>query len=360
MPRPLLAIAFALAVQLACREPYPYDRRDLVGDRIVAVEASASEGRIYPRAWLLHDGRAWSDEPAWLGWYLLPAAGADDALAAIDPLVPPDAEGHAPSIDLPDTPTALGVVAAFPSGTVARALLRLPHERPRVLPIAGLTLEALPWTTDPEQAPSLDLTNRRETEAEPTDELTRGGWGRLSLVFDPAFPQEAIDELRTRWMTSDGQVVELDRHVTDWAAARITVDDDEITEAEALAPGLVTGLALTQDLEGSNHALPFEIPVDLDTRTLRIHARLLPTDTTFPDSTRWVTGRLVAADDSPAGLRLTDAAPADADTPIRQLPCQGSPALFHPDLLFTGACARADLVGESVLIDRAGPPRDRP
>lgn len=349
-----LRLAFVgglFVVGVGCQRPFAIGRHDLVGERIAAVEAQRVDGGMTARAWLVGDGRLWTDAPPTLAWFVLPpGSGAADALAAVDPLDPGDATGPAPDLADPGGDLVLGLIATWPSGAVARAILPLP-ERDAATPVwRGIAVAGhTGWDLDPDVTTPevLALDARRAEDPSPAASIAPGRWGRLTASVDGAE--------RVRWMATGGTFLELDATTTDWAAGDVTLDELAIEEATPLDPGPVTVVALALGPSGRHAVAATDLFVGDVPPGVRTAGRWLAVEPVPAVGTVFVRGRLLADDTAPTGLRLVGAtavAPgALADNPaFAPLPCAGAPLVFDPALLATTACPRVDLLGLDVIV----------
>jgi hypothetical protein len=150
----------------------------------------------------------------------------------------------------------------------------------------------------------------------------------------------------------EGTFFELDQARTDWAAGTLVLDDDEITERATASEGWVGVVALVVDDAGSNQVLIADLSVGVPEPGVWLQGRFLPTDSEPVSKAGW--GTLVADDDAPWGLRLTnltgpgipDRSDPYGTTGVRCASPVGGPL----DLawLAQGVCTRSDLVGHRV------------
>lgn len=363
----LLSITALIASALACQAPFDRDRHDLVGDRIVALQVAADgDADVRADAWLLAEGRTWSDAPAQLRWYWLNPDAPD--LDALDPLDPADAIGPHAALVHPDPgrDAVLGLLVRFPDGTAGRATYTLDAGAPDafarrltvdVALVGDLQIDA----TTPEQ---LARDARADTSTKPTapaSEVPEGRWARLTARFDDAdatAPPAAVT--RVRWMGTGGTFLELDRVSTDWAPADIVFDDLEVDSLTPLSAGAVTMVALALDDAGTT--LPQAVDVWVGPAPgpgLWVDGRWLPTsvDVSASTSSLWQ-GELAADDTSPTGLRLDNPRPVALDALFpadpfgtQGLPCDGDvDGPFDPSWLFRALCRRDAVVGATVVV----------
>ncbi len=326
-------MSLVLLLALACQEPFGTDRHDLVGNRLVV------------------GGRLWSDQAVGLRWYLVPS-GDDDAVAALDPLDPPLAEGPWPALAPPAEPERLALLASYPDGSEDRAFLELPA--------GGSDLGALDveWEllsgldADTVEVEALDLDARAALATEPAEVLSPGAFARLSAEL-----ATTVDGLRARWMSVAGQGTwfELDDTTADWAAAEVVLDDDEVVERTHLDAGVATLLVLA----GGTATRVLDLDVG-DAPSTRAGSRVMPITPAPSGDAPWVRGLLVADDDSPTGLALEDAELVDDDDldstdpwGTRALTCAVAlDGPFEPDWLVDGRCLRPEVDGHVVVMAR--------
>lgn len=317
----------ALLALLACQEPFGTDPHDLEGFRIAALSVRLEGHALVPAPAIVVDGRPWSDEPVGLRWFAL---DHPDALAG-DELPEPLATRPAPELPPVDL---LGLVATAPDGTERRAFLELEE----VVDVAPPTLgwQALPLHARDVDASQLELDARLGLE--PVDGSPEPG-SFLRLTLSP-------EVSRSRWMATWGTFFELDGSTADWVAARLELDDEQIVRRELFGPGFVTILGLA--LDGTPAWTAIDVPVGEFGTGAWAGGRFLPSDAPVEGA---VMATLLADDDSPTGLRLTDVEPMDPDTDwgTEALPCAAPVSgPFDPRWLFEARCTRAQVVGARV------------
>ncbi len=326
---------------IACQQPFDADRHDLIGDRIVAIEARASDGGIQPTATLLRNGRLWTDDVDDLRWFAL-SGDPEQAILGIDP----------------EAPDQLGPTPQFSNSTAAvglwfrgeRAWLELGNEQD--LSFAGIAQSTLSKTLETQQAEDLTIEQRSLWTAVPTEAFAPGELGRFQADF---LNPDANPTLR--WMSTGGTFLELDRTTSDWAPATVTMDDDDVTLEHALSDGVFPLVALAVDPDHGNRVRIQEFHIgELPGGVRTSSGRWLPAEDIPASDWVWVT--LQADDDTPTGLRLSDVEPATPDLNAEDpygtealacaVPLEGT---FEPNVLVDGRCSRAQLIGHRVMIE---------
>ncbi|MCB9663285.1 MAG: hypothetical protein H6732_04170 [Alphaproteobacteria bacterium] len=329
-----------LLLVFACRGPVGEPRQALVGDRVVAVTLADGEP-ARPRASLLVDGRTWSDEPVDLAWAWV---ADEDALWSLDPAAS-DATGPVPTLpDPPEGAGRIGLVATFPSGHEARALLAVTGSpaAPQVRRVTHARVPGQPLEDAEDDDLALEVRAARPTE--PAEVVAPSSWTRLQ-----ARVQGAPDGTRIRWMATAGTFLELDATTADWASADLVLDDLETESSEPLPPGPVTFVALANDRQGHGAVHAFDLFVGEEPAGARIGGRWLPADAS-PMAPTWAYARLEADDEAPLGLRLVDVQQvSDPAATAPEVPCEGVSGPFDPLWLLQGACPREALDGVRVL-----------
>ncbi len=344
MPRRIVSIAAALAVLVACRTPFGTDRHDLVGFRVVGVEADlTSASSVSARAVVLVDGHLWSDAAPELRWYWLPGEDPASEVDGIAIDAPADAVGPRADLALPDAlPAALGLVAIAPDGEVDRAFLELSADAVSLPSMSGLELGELPLTVATVDGPDLDVDARRALATTPATRVPDGGFARLTVLFagevDPA--------VVVRWMAVDGvgTFLELEPLITDLADGTLVLDGEDLDAAEPESAEMVSVVALAIGGLGVNRIGVFDLPIGEGPAGLTTSAgRFLPADDDIAAGTYLV--ELAEDDAAPSGVRVATVAPLGADDPP-DLPCGASVgAPFDPSWLADGRCTRAEVVG---------------
>lgn len=337
----------------ACQEPFGVDRHDLVSDRIAALRVDRdAQDRLHPRATLVVDGKLWSDTPVDLAWFLLHAT--DDPVADAQAVDTTDLLGPAPVIDLGPHATDLRLllVASFPSGAVSEAFIdvpaRLADGQQTRLFLKYSRIDGV--TVDNVQGPHLTVENRQTWTPKQADWVEPGAFVRWRVAG-------LAPDQRTRWMATGGAgtFFELDDATADWASGTLVLDDEDVEERVVGPSGWTTFAALVVDDHSHNQVVIADLSVGEPVTGITYDGRFLPADS-VPDS-HVMMGTLVADDDAPWGLGLTDVTPWEVQAPhadpygTRELDCDGpTSGPLDLDWLSQGVCARADLVGHRVVI----------
>lgn len=331
----------------ACQEPFLVDRHDLVGFRIAAVSAPPvmPGDLVRPSVALIVEGRPWSASLPDLAWYWV---DSPEQLADLDPLSEAAAAGPLPELVVPEEQRMLGVIAKV-GDAEARAFLTIAEGEPSFSGPDGVSLAGLPLSLGEVEGGELLLEARRGLDASDYAAVSPGDFLRLTATVEG-------DPL-VRWMATKGTFFELDRRTTDWAAADLLLDEDEIEEgATPIEPGWVTFLALALGAPGETRFRAVDVPVGLDTPGLWTGGRFVPTDVPVAfapgDAVR---GTLQADDASPFGLRLTSPVVSPAseivDYGTSALPClvtRDGP--LDPGWWLTAVCGRDGAIGAEVVV----------
>lgn len=341
-----------LGALFGCQEPFGTDRHYLVGDRVAAILVDPEADALRLRALVVEDGTLWQDEAVELSWDVLP-----DGAETADGLDPDDADQTGPvaRFPLPDAATTYALVARFPSGTEWRAVVPLAGV-PTPLPVpSGLVAETLSLDALEATPEELDREARLDTPGAATATLSSATWSRITVDWADGIP-EALT--RTRWSATPefGTFLELDEVRTDWSPARLEIDELEIEEADPIASGPLTFLALTLDDAGGTQMVARDLWMGTDEPTgVRVSGRHLTTSASPPAGAR-LRGTLARDDTSPSGLRL-DAVEAvtelDDDDPFgtEGLDCTDVAGPFDPNWLFDGRCLRGAVDGATVVVE---------
>jgi hypothetical protein len=349
----LAAVALALAVHIACQEPFGTDRHELVGDRVLGLVCERVDDNVTVRPLLLEDGHLWTEQPPSLAW-----AWVDEGATLEDALDEPFSAEPAARFPTDDADRTLALRVVHSSGEVDDTTLSVPADGPVPLPtIAGLTLAVHEgWTLTSPTEEQLALDARLDLNPTPAATLPFNGWARLTAVIDPS--AEALT--RVRWMTvgARGTFLELDPTRTDWAAGDLLLDDLEIEEANPIAPGIVTVVMLALDDRSGNRARITERWVgEARTDGLFVSGRWLHA-TESPPTGSLVRATLIANDGAPTGLRLEgveavtiEALPDEDPYGTEALPCTEPVAgPFDPIWLVDGRCSRAQVADRQVVL----------
>ncbi len=347
-----------LPLLLACQDPFEVDRHDLVGFRIAAIEAEPVELPSGSRTWEVHlavvaDGRPFVDEQPLMSWFWLEDP---HELETADALSDPAAVGPAPSLTAPEGRPVLGLLARH-GDEEQRSFL--------VLDDAAATMDAAGVRPERVRARALDFplsTLDRETSAVETRRALPVGPEVVSVVAGGALRLDALgvsDTERVRWMATAGTFLELDGSSTDWFASDLTLDAGEVEERDDLPQQVVTFLALSTGSHRSRFAATDRLVTqEPPPATTLVNGRLL----VGADLDRPTFVTLVADDDAPSGLALTDPTPIDpAPRDLQELEAfaAGTTALpcfdpvagpFDPNWLLEVRCPRAPLDGARVLV----------
>jgi len=343
-----------LPLLLACQEPFPVDRHDLVGFRIAAIEVEPTEDDTWvPRLAAVVDGKPYADGQPLLAWYWLEQA---EDLDGIDALSEPDAVGPAPELELEPNRPVLALLARFGSEE-QRSFVRL-DEAARDPLAAGTRPERIRARSVPLEVDTLDedsssLEARRGLA--PGDEVTTVPSGRALRLDALGVPGAG----QVRWMATAGTFLELDGATTDWLASDLTLDDGEVETRADLTDQVVTFVGLSVGSGRARFAATDRIVTE---ENLAAHV--------------WVEGRLLFGVDldgpayvtlqvddlSPSGLTFVGPEPVDpppADLEALEELDPGTSALscfepvdgpFDPNWLLELRCPRRELDGARVLV----------
>lgn len=320
---------FLLVALLGCQEPFGADRHDLRGFRVAALTASVEEGVVRPRVALIADGRPWSAAPVQLDWAFVDEPG--------DAVLEPAPVDSGPDVALPVGGARLTLHAHDGDASVWAELdleartqleLRIGVERTEQQ-AAGLGIEELTQEA------------RADWATSPGRSVEPGGFLRLRVEGAPA------SALGRFMATGDGTWFELDGSVADWAAAEVTVDDEEVA-VEPVEAGTYSMVVLSVDATSSGFAAT-EAHVGPVPDGVWVSGRFLPG--TAGSGRQWVT--LEADDTAPSGLRIASAEPAGADATWSptEAGCVGVDGTFDPTWLLTQHCSRDALAGRRVLVE---------
>ena len=332
-----------------CLEPFGTDRHDLEGFRVAGVRVSAAESGVSLEPLVVVDGKLWSDDAVELRWFAV-----DDASEAseLDVTQTPIATGS-PAV-VADTEWAV-LVATSPSGVERRAVVQLPNTSEAPLTIDQIRVDEVDATLAELGALVPTLEERQQWTSERAGLIAPRGIARFI-----ASSNTSGTEPQARWMTlaGAGHYLELDRSQTDWFAAELDIDDEDLLGHTALGEGWVTGVTVLVDGAGGSDWRVFEVFVgtELPATGSRVTQRFLPIEPP-PTAAGLVQGTLELDDASPTGVRLTGATTVslddlNTDDPYGTgaLPC-GSDAPFEPDWLAGARCTRAEVSGAVVVVE---------
>ena len=307
-----------LLLLVACQDPFPEDRHDLAGFRLVAVQATPVDTGLAVRAFVYSGLGMWHLAPPEVTW----TAGSATATG--------------PTATLPvTTPVDIEVVATDGVSTESGIYRLAADPVPPV--VSSWTRATVPLTIDDVVTPI----DERAAIAVGVDAPVAPGDGlRLALsVREP--------DTTTHWMSTAGDFAELDATTTDWFAGTAVLDDNEIESTVMLDGGVQSVVALTFDGAGGNSWLTLDAAVAVLGSRLLVGGRVFPVDAEPGDGLWAVTP--VATDDA-AGIALTDVSPVD-DSSLAEAAC-GLPAAtpFDFDTLAEGWCGRDDVVGARLVV----------
>ena len=314
----LVFAAFSLlATPFGCQEPFAEDRHDLATFRVAGVSAATDE-----------DGNTTLSASVWSG--LGPYHDTLPQLAWSTSGDLATGEGATMPVDFPGS---VGLTAT--SGDASEsARLDLDHA---VTPpaVAGFTRQAV----------DLDITQLADPvdarlAVEPGDDvpIAVGSAARLHL--------DAPDGTTVRWMSTGGQLSELDRDTTDWFAGTAVLDNNEVDTTAPIDPGIYTILALVYDQAGANSWYWLDVAVEVDSSLLYTRGRLFPVDAE-PAAGAWFAD--VVESDDPAGLALSNLRePGDNEVAVcASFPGEG----FDFGPLADGWCTRAAVAGQTIRVE---------
>ncbi|HND33377.1 MAG TPA: hypothetical protein PLA94_25435 [Myxococcota bacterium] len=303
-----------LVFLLACQEPFPEDRHDLVSFRIAAITAEQTTDGLRPRALLSSSEGFYHSEAPRLLWTL------GDQVQ----------EGARPLFANPVYPLELHLRAEL--GELAEEA------------VYPLTEAPIPPVVEGWSRARVDL--KLEDAGKPIEER------RLEGEDLPVEPGGAVQvglqtEARSRWMGTGGEFAELDAQNSTWFAGNYLLDDDEVEEAAPVGEGLYQLVALSFDEKGGNRLSFIDVAVGEST-VMAVGGRLLPVDSPLAQA-GWYEATFTAAD-SRTGFTLTGLQPVADASSAAALCGEAAGTAFDPLWLLDGACGRDDLEGTSVVV----------
>ena len=324
-----------LAWLLACQEPFGSDRHILEGFRIAGVRAPATLTSVSPEALVVVDGHVWADEPTQLVWAWI---GPEEDPATWQGFGA--ATGPLPVLELPAGDERLLLIAIGADGTERRAVLDVGADRAAT--VGPLEVVRLPLSTDGLKASDLEVKARSKLNGEPDRTVDPGGFLRIT---EPDAGDRGL-----RWMSLDGTFFELEPAITDWVAATVVVDDEDIETSRDMDPGTVPMIALRPaDQDGGGWAIA------------DVHIGE-PTEAGAWVSDRWIPGAIVgwqraelAADPQSttgvAALAPEPVPPGAVPTFDPRTDGCDEPPVFDPTWLANGACLRTAYLGRTVFFE---------
>lgn len=342
-PSPLPLLLPLLAPLGACQEPFAEDRHDLASFRIVGVASEVGPGGLGVRPFAWSGQGAWYDVP---NSYCLGPDGGGEATCADSP--------EALRVTLPEEatwPLDLDLEVTTGEGAVELADVHL-DDAPAPPILGDITREGLPLGAADALLP-IDERAAVTTTGAVTGVAAAGGL-RLSAPIEAGGAAPVV-----RWMGTGGYFAELDDHTTDWYAAELVVDDDEIDSTTPLESGIYPLVALVLDGKGGNTWGFVDVAVDWSGPLLLVGGRLLPfaegaAPPTDPAHEGWWSLSLALAD-TPTGLAVTEALALSGD-PFAEGTAEPGPCddAEDPgrglDALAISACTRADIVSAPLLV----------
>lgn len=355
--RTLLSV-FILLTITGCQQPFGSDRHDLDGFRILGLHTTPSGGitgdEIEPRAHFVIDGQLWSDQSIEQYWFWMTTA--DPATLASKTKEDADAVGAAPELVIPYRNATLGLLAKHPDGTEKRAFVTLPTtSRLSTDPGTILTFQtsqALSGLT----VDDLDIDQRAEWDLVQTPTFSPDTFGRLEVYFNDTEQQP----YRIRWMSTGpfGTFFETTASTSDWAPAKVTLDDDEVSVGDTIANGPRTFVALILDLEAPRTVQYREVWLGTPTPGVWIHGRWYAHDTPV-DHTGLATVVFTEDDSAPTGLKIGQWSPLDPEM-LSETDPYGTAALscsapvsgpFQQEWLTLNWCVRSDISGTPLVVE---------
>lgn len=329
----------------ACQEPFAEDRHDLASFRIVGVASEVGPGGLGVLPF------AWSGHGAWYDARNVYCLGPDGGTA------PRCAESPAELLaELPTEPTwplDLDLEVSSAEALVERADVHL-DGAPDPPVVQEILREGVPLDAEDALLPLEERAALGTTGA--LAGIPAAGGLRLTATIEAGAGAEVPV---VRWMGTGGFFAELDDHTTDWFAAELVVDDDEIETATPLDAGIYPLVALVLDGKGGNTWGFVDVAVDWSGPLLAVEGRLLPFAEGAPAPQEpahegWWSLSLAVAD-SATGLVVTEALPLDEDPyaagTAEPGPCDDADRPGHAlDALAIGVCTRADIVSAPLFV----------
>ncbi len=303
-----------LLLLLACQEPFPEDRHDLVSFRIAAITAEQTPEGLRPQALISSPEGFYHSVAPTLIWTL-----GDEVQ-----------EGSRPLFANPVYPLELHLRAE--SGELAEEAV-YPLEQAPVPPVVS------GWSRA-----QVDL--KLEDAGKPIEER------RLEGEDLPVEPGGAVQvgvatEARSRWMGTGGEFAELDAQNSTWFAGNFLLDDEDVEEAKPVEAGIYNLVALSFDENGGNTLSFIDVAVG-ESPVIALGGRLLPVESPISEA-GWYKATFTA-DESRIGFVLQDLN-AVADAAGAPELCGMPPgSVFDPVWLLDGRCGREDLEGTSVVV----------
>lgn len=299
---------------LACQEPFPEDRHDLVSFRIAAITAEQTSEGLRPRALLSSAEGFYHSVAPTLTWTL----GEEVQV------------GGRPLFANPRYPLELQLRAEL-GGLAEEA----------VYPLAAAPVPAVVegWSRA-----RVDL--KLEDAGKPIEERRLEG---EDLPVDPggAVQVGVQTEVRSRWMGTGGEFAELDAQNSTWFAGTYLLEEEVVEEAKPVDAGIYHLVALSFDENGGNKLSFIDVSVG-ESPVVAVGGRLLPVDS--PIATPGWYEATFAASDSRTGFALTGLVPVADATSATALCGEAAGTAFDPVWLLDGGCGRDDLEGASVVL----------
>lgn len=344
-PSLLPLLSLLLGPLAACQEPFAEDRHDLASFRIVGVASEVGPGGLGVRPF------TWSGKGAWYDVRNTLCLAADGGVAPTCTESPEELRASLPSEDT--WPLDLDLEVTSATGEAERADVHL-DDAPDPPGLGAITRAGLPLTAADALLP-LDERAALQTTGEVSGVAASGGL-RLTADIQPGGGAEVPV---VRWMGTGGFFAELDDHTTDWFAAELVVDDDEVESSTPLGAGIYPLVALVLDGKGGNTWGFVDVAVDWTGPLLAVDGRLLPfadgaPTPADPGHDGWWSLSL-ATEETATGLVITEATPLAAD-PFEDGTATPGPCDDPDDpgrgleALAIGACTRADIVSGPLFL----------
>ncbi len=299
---------------LACQEPFPEDRHDMVSFRIAAITAQQTPEGLRPGALLSSSEGFYHSEAPRLVWTL-----GDEVQ-----------EGARPLFANPVYPLELHLRAE----------------------LGELAEEAVYPLTEAPVPPVVEGWSRARVDLKLEDAGKSIEERRLEGEDLPVEPGGAVQvgvqtEARSRWMGTGGEFAELDAQNSTWFAGNYLLDEEEVEEAKPVQAGIYNLVALSFDEKGGNRLSFIDVAVG-ESPVVAAGGRLLPVDN--PISTPGWYEATFTATESRTGFELSGLQPVADATSAAALCGEAAGTAFDPVWLLDGGCGRDDLAGASVVL----------
>lgn len=329
----------------SCQDAFELDRHDLEGFRVAGITVEAPvDGVVRPSVAVVVDGHPWSTDAVELRWIWVDDS---DDVWTVDERQEPDAVGSEVPITVPADPQRLGLIATY-GERIHRSVVDVPMDTSGMP--TTIDVGRMPWIAAEVTGEELQLDARLQADSEPTAFVPEGGFGRFTMRYRDDPGARVV-----RWMATAGSFFEATSAVSDWAAADISLDDDEVTGTlESIGTGAVTVLGLSVDAVGPSRFVAREVHVGAPGVGLWVADRWLPSSADVDVvAGQGVRGTLRADATSPTGLRLEDPEVVELssapDWGTADLAC-GVDAPFDPGWLLRQRCGVADVEGSTVVV----------